>query len=53
MSTESLVAFKVASCVRLARMCSRDSWQQPRKYRKENLRIKREAMQDAREWAGY
>lgn len=44
------VAFKVESCVRLAKVCSRDSWQQPAKYRRENQRIKREAMQDAREW---
>jgi hypothetical protein len=44
------VARKLAACIRLARQCSRDSWQCPA-HRAEFLRIKREAMQDARAWA--
>lgn len=44
---------KLNACIRLARDCSRSSWQdadnptQAREYR----RVSREAMQDAREWA--
>ena len=43
------VARKLAACVRLARQCSRDSWQCPA-HRAEFLRIKRESMLDARAW---
>ena len=42
-------ARKRAACVRLARDCSRDSWQHPED-RAEFLRLKREAMNDARAW---
>ena len=42
-------ASKRAACIRLARECSRDSWQHPED-RAEFLRIKREAMNDARAW---
>lgn len=41
---------KRAACLRLARECSRASWQQP-EHRAEFLRVKREAMTDARAWA--
>ena len=44
-------ASKRAACIRLARACSRDSWQHPED-RAEFLRIKREAMNDARSWSG-
>ena len=44
-------ASKRAACIRLARECSRDSWQHPED-RAEFLRIKREAMNDARSWSG-
>ena len=40
---------KHAACVRLARECSRDSWQHPES-RDVFLRVKREAMIDARAW---
>lgn len=40
---------KMALCLKLARDCSRDSWQHPA-HRVEFLRIKLESMQDAREW---
>ena len=40
---------KRAQCVRTARECSRSSWQYPED-RAEFLRIKREAMNDARAW---
>lgn len=40
---------KRAACVRLARECSRDSWQHPGS-RDVFLRVKREAMNDARAW---
>ena len=43
-------AHKRAACIRLARECSRDSWQFPED-RAEFLRIKREAMNDARDWS--
>ena len=43
------VARKLAACVRLARQCSRDSWQHP-EHRAEFLRVKRESMTDARAW---
>lgn len=49
LASPSYVARKLAACVRLARQCSRDSWQCPT-HRAEFLRIKREAMQDARAW---
>jgi hypothetical protein len=49
-ASPTYVARKLATCVRLARQCSRDSWQCPA-HRAEFLRIKREAMQDARAWA--
>lgn len=42
---------KMQLCVKLAREASRSSWQEPRKYRKEYLRIRKESMQDARYWA--
>jgi hypothetical protein len=42
-------ARKLAACVRLARQCSRDSWQHPAN-RADFLRIKRESMVDARAW---
>ena len=38
-----------AQCVRTARECSRSSWQHPED-RAEFLRLKREAMNDARAW---
>ena len=41
---------KHAACVRLARECSRSSWQFPED-RAEFLRLKREAMNDARSWS--
>lgn len=41
---------KRAACVRLARECSRSSWQHPED-RAEFLRLKREAMNDARSWS--
>lgn len=41
---------KIALCFRLARECRRMSWQEPKKDRKEYLRLSREAMQDARYW---
>ena len=41
---------KRAACVRLARECSRSSWQHPED-RAEFLRLKREAMNDARRWS--
>jgi hypothetical protein len=41
---------KKAACVRLARECSRSSWQFPEDSA-EFLRIKREAMNDARSWS--
>lgn len=40
---------KRAACVRLARECSRDIWQHPES-RDVFLRVKREAMNDARAW---
>ena len=43
-------ARKRAACIRLARECSRDSWQHPED-RAEFLRLKREAMNDARRWS--
>ena len=43
-------ARKRAACVRLARECSRSSWQHPED-RAEFLRLKREAMNDARAWS--
>ena len=43
-------ARKRAACVRLARECSRGSWQHPED-RAEFLRLKREAMNDARSWS--
>ena len=43
-------ARKHAACVRLARECSRGSWQHPED-RAEFLRLKREAMNDARSWS--
>lgn len=43
-------ARKRAACVSLARECSRSSWQHPED-RTEFLRIKREAMNDARAWS--
>ena len=42
-------ARKRAACIRLARECSRDSWQHPES-RDVFLRVKREAMNDARAW---
>lgn len=41
---------KRSACARLARECSRSSWQHPEN-RAEFLRIKREAMNDARAWS--
>lgn len=41
---------KRSACARLARECSRNSWQHPEN-RAEFLRIKREAMNDARIWS--
>jgi hypothetical protein len=41
---------KHAACVRLARECSRSSWQHPED-RAEFLRLKREAINDARSWS--
>lgn len=41
---------KLAHCIRGARQCSRDSWQEPKHHKREYLRIKRESMQDARYW---
>lgn len=46
----SYKSFKLDLCVRLARQCSRDSWQQPKEHRAEYLRIKRESIADARYW---
>mgnify|MGYP003604997203 CR=1 FL=1 len=43
-------ARKRAACIRLARECSRSSWQYPED-RAEFLRLKREAMTDARAWS--
>ena len=43
-------ARKRAACIRLARECSRSSWQYPEN-RAEFLRLKREAMTDARAWS--
>lgn len=43
-------ARKRTACVRLARDCSRDSWQHPED-RAEFLRLKHEAMTDARSWS--
>lgn len=48
-ASPAYVARKLAACVRLARQCSRDSWQHTT-HRVEFLRIKRESMQDARAW---
>jgi len=42
---------KLALSLRVARECSRASWQEPKKDRKEYKRISREAMRDAREWS--
>jgi len=42
-------AKKLAGCVRLARECSRNSWQETGR-RADYLQIKREAMADARYW---
>jgi len=42
-------ARKRAQCIRHARESSRDSWQHPEN-RAEFLRLKREAMNDARAW---
>jgi hypothetical protein len=36
--------------IKLARECSRDSWQQPARDRLEYLRVKRESIADARYW---
>lgn len=42
---------KLSGCIRLARQCSRDSWQAPSKaHRAEYRRLSREAMADARYW---
>ena len=43
-------ARKRAACIRLARECSRSSWQYPEN-RAEFLRLKREAMTDALAWS--
>ena len=48
--TAAYHAHKRAACVRLARECSRDSWQHPES-RDVFLRVKREAMNDARSWS--
>lgn len=50
MSRQSFFAAKLAQCIRLARECSRYTWQEPSKYRTEYARIKSEAMTDAHEW---
>ncbi len=41
---------KLALCLRNARECSRNSWQEPKAYRREYRRIKVESMRDARYW---
>lgn len=45
-------AHKLWLCVKLARQCSRDSWQHSlsNAQRSEYRRMRRESMQDAREW---
>lgn len=45
---------KLALCIRGARECSRNSWQgnPSAAHKREYLRLKRESMADAREWAG-
>lgn len=41
---------KLTGCIKHARECSRNSWQEPKHHRREYLRMRREAMQDARYW---
>lgn len=41
---------KMNQCIQLARESSRDSWQEPKRYRSEYRRISREALEDARYW---
>ena len=49
-TTAAYHARKRAQCIRHARESSRDSWQHPEN-RAEFLRIKREALNDARAWS--
>lgn len=41
---------KLRQSIALARECSRDSWQEPRRHRDLYRQISREAMEDARYW---
>lgn len=50
MNTVTRAKTKIAMCVKLARECSRDSWQQGPVTRREFRRVSREAMADARYW---
>lgn len=50
MSAYTFAASKLALCIRLARECSRCTWQETKEHRAEYLRMKAESVADAREW---